>query len=501
MSLHAASEPSQGHALSTLFDLEDQAEELLLAEAYEDAISAAEAALAIDPKSLTAQLVCARALKARGRLTEAACALENILVHMPGLATVCADIAAIYVDLERYDEARDHLIRATEMDPSFAQAFANLGSVYMRIGRWDLAEPPTRHALLLDADNLIANLNIAAIDANRHGLRASAPGDNFHRGQTFLVEKAYQPVAPIVLILSSAGAGNVPYQHLFPRTKFSRILWFLEGALPEHESEIPAHDMVFNAVGDPDAAPEAHALAREFVKNCKRPVINLPDRVDATTRAGVAGLLEACEDTLIPKVKRMERHAGDPALDAYDPRLRYPLIARPAGRHGGEGAVLIDGPDHFASHVPDAPVIYATEFVDYRSPDGWYRKYRVIFIDRKPYPYHMVIGANWLLHHWTAGMENDAQRRAEELRFLTGPEAMLGEKAWRALERVGVALDLDFAGIDFSVLGDGRLLLFEANATMLVHPEDDQLFAYKNFAVENILHAFDRMMAEKLGGK
>jgi hypothetical protein len=44
-------------------------------------------------------------------------------------------------------------------------------------------------------------------------------------------------------------------------------------------------------------------------------------------------------------------------------------------------------------------------------------------------------------------------------------------------------------------LPDGRLLVFEANATMLVHPEHDALFAYRNPAVAAIGAAFEAMLA------
>ena len=40
------------------------------------------------------------------------------------------------------------------------------------------------------------------------------------------------------------------------------------------------------------------------------------------------------------------------------------------------------------------------------------------------------------------------------------------------IQHVGQALDLDYGGLDFSILEDGRVLVFETNATMLVHPED-----------------------------
>jgi hypothetical protein len=57
-------------------------------------------------------------------------------------------------------------------------------------------------------------------------------------------------------------------------------------------------------------------------------------------------------------------------------------------------------------------------------------------------------------------------------------------------------MELDYAGVDFSLLPDGRVLLFEANATMLVHPEaKDGPLAHKNPAIERILAAFQALLA------
>jgi glutathione synthase/RimK-type ligase-like ATP-grasp enzyme len=92
-------------------------------------------------------------------------------------------------------------------------------------------------------------------------------------------------------------------------------------------------------------------------------------------------------------------------------------------------------------------------------------------------------------------MGDDAARRAEEHRFIDDPRAVLGAAAMTAIGDIGRRLDLDYAGIDFGVLPDGRVLLFEANATMLVHPEaHDGVFAYKNRAVAAITEAFEAML-------
>ena len=56
-------------------------------------------------------------------------------------------------------------------------------------------------------------------------------------------------------------------------------------------------------------------------------------------------------------------------------------------------------------------------------------------------------------------------------------------------------LDLDYCGVDFSLLPDGRVLVFEANATMLVHPEPENgPLAHKNPAVATICEAFQALL-------
>ncbi len=115
----------------------------------------------------------------------------------------------------------------------------------------------------------------------------------------------------------------------------------------------------------------------------------------------------------------------------------------------------------------------------------------MFFVDRQPYPYHLAIHGDWLVHYQSSGTASRPEWIKEELDFLENPEAALGARAWRAIGEVGKRLDLDFAGVDFAVLADGRALLFEANATMFVHPEPpDSALAHKNPFVQRILEAF-----------
>jgi hypothetical protein len=64
-----------------------------------------------------------------------------------------------------------------------------------------------------------------------------------------------------------------------------------------------------------------------------------------------------------------------------------------------------------------------------------------------------------------------------------------------ALRAMASATGLDYGGIDCGVDRDGLIVLFEANASMLVHDEKNEEFAYKNKYVARIKNAFDSMLS------
>ena len=61
-------------------------------------------------------------------------------------------------------------------------------------------------------------------------------------------------------------------------------------------------------------------------------------------------------------------------------------------------------------------------------------------------------------------------------------------------------LDLDYGGMDCALLADGRALLFEANACILMHlDESPAAFPYKHQYVPPIREAFTRMALARAG--
>jgi hypothetical protein len=119
-----------------------------------------------------------------------------------------------------------------------------------------------------------------------------------------------------------------------------------------------------------------------------------------------------------------------------------------------------------------------------------------MFVAGTVYPLHLAISADWKVHYFTSSMALDAAFREEERRFLEDMPAVLGPRAMAALTRVCAALGLDYGGVDFGLAADGSILLFEANATMVVFPADpDSIWDYRRRALSNVLDAAAKMLA------
>jgi hypothetical protein len=394
------------------------------------------------------------------------------------------------------------------LEAGSAPSLFNIGTAYFSNRHWKPAEKWYRLALMLDPDLMPANQNLGSI-LHQEGRWAEADyhRDRAYRRQSLFIDLAETPIRNI-LVLCAARPGNVPFDFLLPVTRNTLIKWVIEYS---PEQALPHYDIVFNAIGDADVASDSGAVVDNFLAAVlARPgqaVLNLPQRVALTTRDRIGVLLDGIEGIHVPPVARWDRRqAGASAADDVHAQiaaaaLDYPVIVRHTRGHGGDGMVLLQSPQD-ATPIGAGDEMYLTGYRDYQSDDGYYRKYRVIFVDRKPYPYHLAIGSHWLLHYDTAEMLNPSWKVLEEAWFLGDPIGVLGAAAWAALEAIAQRLDLDYAGIDFSVLPDGRLLVFETNATMLVHPESyHEELKFKNFYVQNILDAFDRMLEQRMGGR
>ena len=462
-----------------------------------EALAAADTALALTPQSGETWFLVGTALNQLGRTEEAVASLKRAAKIDPLRAAVQLNLGNAYVELDKAEEAATCLQQALAIDPTLKEAHASLSSVYLMAGESEAAEHHARLALELDPDMAVAHQNLASILAGKgEAAEARWHRDQVYGRQNLFVEPAVRPEAT-VLVLTTSESGNVPHRYLLPKARFTRINWFIEYATPGQD--LPPYDAVFNAVGDADLAGPTLEPMKAFIAASGRRVINEPDQVMRTGRQNIPALLGDVEGLVVPQVARLS--AADLARDGLAAcvaraGLSAPALVRPLGAHGGQGLVRALTPEALAElRVAAGEDAYATAYHDYRSDDGWWRKYRMMFVDRRPYPYHLAISRDWLVHYESADTPGDPERIDEERRFLEDPQAALGAAAMAAVSAIGQRLDLDYCGVDFSLLPDGRVLVFEANATMLVHPEPENgPLAHKNPAVATICEAFQALL-------
>src|SRR5262249_23074407 len=96
------------------------------------------------------------------------------------------------------------------------------------------------------------------------------------------------------------------------------------------------------------------------------------------------------------------------------------VIVRPRGSHAGVGLAKIDDAARMAAYLSDRPEqeFFISRFVDYASADGLFRKYRIVFVEGRPYACHMAIADRWDIWYLNAGMSESASKRLEEQTFM-----------------------------------------------------------------------------------
>jgi glutathione synthase/RimK-type ligase-like ATP-grasp enzyme len=228
--------------------------------------------------------------------------------------------------------------------------------------------------------------------------------------------------------------------------------------------------------------------------------LNNPSAVLATGRSDNARRLARLDGVMAPVTVTLTREVlSSPDAETTLARhgLKFPLLLRTPGFHTGRHFVRVDRAGALQEALAGLPgaELTAIQYLDSRGLDGKVRKYRVMMIDGGLYPLHVAISTHWKIHYFTAEMPERAEHRAEDAEFLENMPAVLGSRAIAALEQIQGALGLDYAGIDFGLSANGDVLLYEANATMVVNPpEPDERWAYRRPAVERIFAAVRRML-------
>ena len=177
---------------------------------------------------------------------------------------------------------------------------------------------------------------------------------------------------------------------------------------------------------------------------------------------------------------------------------RFPIILRPTESQGGHDLEKIDDNDGIARYLSNVLGVdfYISNFIDYSSADGLFRKYRIALVKGQPFICHMAISSYWMIHYVNAGMYEDGGKRMEEGRFMEGFSAFVA-KHRTALQSIHERSKLDYFCVDCAETQDGALLIFEIDHAMVVHAMDsEELFPHKQVHMLKVKRAVENLILQ-----
>lgn len=362
-----------------------------------------------------------------------------------------------------------------------------------------IAQYPDDANAMLDASFILQILG-------QHDLAMSLQRDAVNLQRIFHIPASRQPAALRLLVICTPGdlMANTPVENLLVDSDVDISYLFLTMDQPPPDL-VPEHDLLFIAPAECDANRPLLEFLDYLAPNWPRPVVNRPACIIELARDRASMLLAGIPGVVMPDFARINRaklealaHNRLP-LGNLLPGAEFPIIARPIDSHAGHGLQKLNNSAAVAGYLaamPD-PEFSIAPFIDYRSADGQFRKYRIALIDGRPFACHMAISSHWMVHYLNAGMTESAEKRAEEARFMENFDQDFAVRHQAAFAAITERLGLDYYGLDCAETPDGGLLVFEPDTAMIVHAMDPvDMFPYKQPQMRKVFAAFRQMLLD-----
>ncbi|MBV8085402.1 MAG: tetratricopeptide repeat protein [Chloroflexi bacterium] len=471
---------------------------LRVLERNDQALAHYRAALDHAPDSADAHNGLATALHALGRPSEAISHFLTALRLRPAFPEAHNNLGNALQAVQRHEEAVAHYRAALALQPANAGALSGLGTALECLDRLPEAEAAYAAALQHDPDNLRAHQGLAIIC-----LRTARPEPADAHGHigfpdvltTLPYSRVGNPV-PVLVLNSVLGRNILAERWLDDQTFLQHKLTVDFLTCPP---ELPPHDLVVNTICDADLCCVALDRGVALLRHTRAPIIDHPAAILRTKRLDSAKRLGQLLGVRTPRTELWPR--ASITTDALERAgFAWPLLLRSPGFHTGFFFEKVDRAHDLAAALASLPgdELLVMEFVDTFAADGQVRKYRVLCVDGGLYPLHAAIARHWKVHYFSADMAESDVNRAEDRAFLTDMHAYLGDSAVEALERVAADLALEYAGIDFGLDSEGRVVVWEANAAINIPPlPDDERWAYRLEPVARVNGAVRTMLLRR----
>ena len=334
--------------------------------------------------------------------------------------------------------------------------------------------------------------------------------------------------SPRMRILALAAAtdmgSNTPIEFLLEESDIELMMLYVisDAELPV---PLPDHDIAIVIASDSDDCRDALRKIAAAAPRWPRPLLNSPKAICNLDRDKLHRLLAGIDGLVIPATigasrEQLLQSAEAPSAEAVSAEalatealatealseiasnLAFPVIVRPRGSHAGVGLAKIDDVSAMWRYLEEseAKEFFVSRFVDYSGEDGLFRKYRVVFVDGRPYACHMAVAGRWDIWYLNAGMSGDAGKRLEEATFMSTFDIAFARRHQTALAAMAARIGLDYFIVDCAETKDGSLLIFEADNTAVVHNMDlPDIFPYKPPQMRKIFDAFVAMLERRVG--
>jgi glutathione synthase/RimK-type ligase-like ATP-grasp enzyme len=280
------------------------------------------------------------------------------------------------------------------------------------------------------------------------------------------------------------------------------ITKILIGGPHNERIEVPITDLIFNSVCDPDGYRQSLGIAEQITSQIDVPVINHPKSTYKTGKDTLWQLFGDRNDIQVPKTIRVApRRLAEIGEIVQSGEMKYPFLFKEAGEMEVQSSFLVKSSvdirelERFAFDGRD---YYMTAFVDYRSRDGLYRKYRLFAVGGRVSPGYLIVANQWSILNDTQAKSTfrklPAAIKSEEQTFLK----TFRSKQLAVFKEMYKTLGLDYFGIDCGFDNLGRPILFSVSSCKHFLSRDKDINYYSAKQRSQLMRAVEWMITRKL---
>lgn len=441
----------------------------ILLKKFTEAEAFALKAVGLDAKSPGAWFNLGIAWAATNRPEEALQAYDRVLNSNTAYTEAWLNKVTTLHELKRYDEALLTCEQGLKWNPSDHKILHAKSLILKGLNRLDEARKTYFRSL---------HMRIAASPVFKAQRRATQKADVLIISQNPDIKASTESFDTFETLCLNCS--NYPSQLAGLLAENFHFTFVFEGQVrAATRKQIPPTDLVLNNHANGELVLATNNLP-DFIETVDRfgvPVVNHPTKIIQSTREASAQLLAGIPGVVVPKITRFSSVGKTPEamVREIEDQFDYPLITRTLFCQEGKGMTKVDSRDDLVKTLSAGlpKYFFVTEFVDSQGENKFFRKIRASIVNREIIINRVDCDTQWNVHtrksdELVAFYLKNSYLLDEENQLCGNPEAWLGKPALQALQMIRERIPLDVFGVDFDVDAAGRLIFYEANATMLL---------------------------------